>query len=70
MPASHSDGQPSHSCRIQAAKLHRLGATLLLADYSILDLEHLLHNHLVRPLYEQQERLKSKLPFVPAARIR
>ena len=67
MPASHSNGQPSHSCHIQPGKPHRLGATLLLADCSILDLEHLLHNHLFRPLYEWQEILKSRCPFVPAA---
>ena len=67
MPASRSNGQPSHSCRIQPAKLYRLGATILLADRSILYLEHLLLNPLVRPLHERQERLKSRRPFVPAA---
>ena len=55
MPASHYNDQPSHSCHIQPTKLHHLGATLFLANCSILDFEHLLHNHLVRPLYEWQE---------------
>ena len=51
---------------IQLAGLQ--GATLLLANRSILDHDPLLHNYLVRPLDVQQKRLKSRRPFVLAAR--
>ena len=67
MPASHSNGQPSYPFGIQPAKLRRLGATLLLANRNILDPKKLLRNPLVRPLDEQQERLKSRRLFVSAA---
>ena len=48
---------------IQPAGLLRLGATLLLANRSILNFKHFLHDHLVSPLDAQQERLKSRCPF-------
>ena len=68
MPASYSNGQPAILAGIQPAGLLRLGATLLLANRSILNLNHFLHDHLVRPLDAQQERLKSRCPFAFDAR--
>ena len=53
---------------IQPAGLHHLGATLFSANRNTLDPDHFLHFHLVRPLDARQQRLKSRLPFVPAAR--
>ena len=53
---------------IQPAGLCRLGATLSLAIRSIRNPDHILHEHLVRPLNVHEKRLKSRHPFVPAAR--
>ena len=44
-----------------------LGAILFLANCRILDPEHLLHDHLVRPLDAWQETLKPRYMFVPTA---
>ena len=52
---------------IQPGGIRHLKATLLSAKYNILDLEDLLHDPLVRPLDERQERLKYRCPFVPVA---
>ena len=52
---------------IQPAGLLRLGATLLLANRSVLDPDHLLHNSLVS-LLDARKRLKSRRPFVSTAR--
>ena len=41
-----------------------------LANCSILDHEHLLYDHLVRPLDARQQRLKSRRPFMPVKRKR
>ena len=51
---------------IQPAGLCRQKATLFLANRSILDFEHLLHNHLIRPLDSRKEKLKPRRPFVSA----
>ena len=50
---------------IQPAGLRRLGATLSLATRGIRNPDHILHERLVRPLDESEERLKSRRPFVP-----
>ena len=52
----------------QPAGLRRLGATLSLANHNTLDPDHLLFGKLDRPPDARQERLKSRRPFVPAAR--
>ena len=49
---------------IQPVELCRRGATLSLANRSSLDSNHILYGQLTEP----QERLKSRHPFVPAAR--
>ena len=53
---------------IQPAELRRLGATLSLAHRGSLDPGHILHELLARSPDGYRERLKSRLPFVPAAR--
>ena len=58
---------PSILDGIQPAGLCHLGPTLFFANCSILDPDNILHDHLVRPMDAQQERLKSRCPFVPAA---
>ena len=44
------------------------GATLSLVDCSSLDPGHILHGQLTEPQAASKERLKSRSPFVPAAR--
>ena len=53
---------------IQPAELRHQGATLSLANRSSLDLGHILHGQLTKPQAASRERLKSRRPFVPAAR--
>ena len=53
---------------IQPAELHRLGATLSLAHRGSLDLDHILHGLLSGSSDNRQVRLRSRRPFVPAAR--
>ena len=53
---------------IQPAKLRRLGATLSLAHRGSLDPDHILHGLLSESSYTRQVRLRSRRPFVPAAR--
>ena len=53
---------------IQPAELRRLGATLSLANRGTLDPDHILHGHLAGSPDVRQERLRSRRPFVPAAR--
>ena len=58
MPASHSNG------------LRRLGATLSLAYRGSLNPNHILYGFLSRSSDTRQMRLRSRRPFVPAARNR
>ena len=53
---------------IQPAELRRLGATLSLAYRGSLDLDHILYELLAGSPDGHRERLKSRRPFVPAAR--
>ena len=53
---------------IQPAELRCQGATLYLAKRSFLDPRHILHGQLTEPRAASKERLKSRHPFVPAAR--
>ena len=53
---------------IQPAELRRQGVTLSLANCSSLDPDHILHGQLTEPQTASKERLKSRHPFVPAAR--
>ena len=53
---------------IQPAKLCRQGVTLSLANRSSLDPGHILHGQLTEPLAASKEKLKSRHPFVSAAR--
>ena len=53
---------------IQPAELLRQGATLSLANRRFLDPGHILHEQLTEPQAASKERLKSRRPFVPAAR--
>ena len=53
---------------IQPAELRRQGATLSLANRSTLDPDHILHGQLTEPRAASKERLRSRRPFVPAAR--
>ena len=53
---------------IQPAELRRLGATLSLAYRGSLDPGHILHELLAGSPHGYRERLKSRRPFVPAAR--
>ena len=52
---------------IQPAELHRLGVTLSLAHSGSLDPDHILHGLLSGSSDNHQVRLRSRLPFVPAA---
>ena len=67
MPASHSNGPPVLS-GIQPAKLRRLGATLSLAHRGSLDPDHILYGILSGSSDTRQVRLRSRRPFVSAAR--
>ena len=53
---------------IQPAELRRQGATLSLANRGFLDPDHILHGQLHGSRDARRERLKSRRPFVPAAR--
>ena len=53
---------------IQPAELRRLGATLSLAHRGSLDHDHILYGLLIGSSDTRQVRLKSRRPFVPAAR--
>ena len=53
---------------IQPPELRRQGATLFLTNRSFLDPGHSLHGQLTEPQAASKERLKSRHPFVPAAR--
>ena len=53
---------------IQQAELRHLGATLSLANRAIHDPDHVLHGQLVGQQNAHQGRLRSRRPFVPAAR--
>ena len=53
---------------IQPSELRRLGATLSLAKRGTLDPDHILHVELSGLPNVPRERLKSRRPFVPAAR--
>ena len=53
---------------IQLAELRWLGATLSLAYHGSLDLDHILYELLAGSPDGHRERLKSRRPFVPAAR--
>ena len=53
---------------IQPAELRRMGATLSLAQRGSLDLDHILYGLLSGSSDTRQARLKSRRPFVPAAR--
>ena len=69
MPASHSKRPLTHVLSgIQSAELRRIRATLSLAHYGSLDPDHILHGLLSRSSDTRQVRLRSRRPFVPAAR--
>ena len=68
MPASHSNGPPTCTLRHQPAELRRLGATLSLAYRGSLDPDHILYDFLSGSSDTRQARLRSRRPFVPAAR--
>ena len=53
---------------IQLAELRRLGAMLSLAYRGSLDFDHVLYELLAGSPDGHRERLKSRCPFVPAAR--
>ena len=53
---------------IQPAKLRRLGATLFLAYRGSLNPDHILYGLLSKSSDARQERLRSRRPFMPAAR--
>ena len=62
-----TDHLPVLSC-IQPAELLRMGATLSLAYRGSLDPDHILHGLLSGSSDTRQVRLRSRRPFVPAAR--
>ena len=53
---------------IQPAELRQLGATFSLACRGSLDVDHILYSFLSELLNVRQEKLRSRRPFVPAAR--
>ena len=53
---------------IQQAELRRLGATLSLTYHESLDPDHILYGGLSGSSDARQERLRTRRPFVPAAR--
>ena len=55
---------------IQTAEFHRMGATLSLAHRGSLDSDHILYGLLSGSSDTRQVRLRSRRPFVPAARNR
>ena len=68
MPASHSNGPPTCTLRLQPAELRRLGATLSLAYRESLDPDNILHGLLSGSSDTGQVRLRSRRPFVRGAR--
>ena len=69
MPGSHSNGPPVPVLSgIQTAELRRLGATLSLANCGSLDPDHILYGLLSGSSDMSQVRLRSRRPFVSAAR--
>ena len=62
-----TDRLPILSC-IQPAELRQLGATLSLAYHGSLDPDHILYGLLSGSSDTRQARLRSRRPFVPAAR--
>ena len=67
MPVCHSNRPLTHTSGIQPAKLCQLGATLSLAYCGSLDLAHILYGLLSESSDACQERVRFRLPFVPAA---
>ena len=53
---------------MQPGELRRQGTTLSLANLSSLDPGHILHGQLTEPQAASEKRIKSRRPFVPAAR--
>ena len=68
MPASHSNGPLPLLPGIQPAELRRMGATLSLAHRGSLEPNHILYGLLSESSDTRQVRLRSRRPFVPAAR--
>ena len=68
MPASYANEPPANPSGIQPAELRRLGATPSLAKRGILNADQILHAQLHGLPNVPRERLKSRRPFVPAAR--
>ena len=68
MPASHSNDHLPVLSGIQPAELRRMEATLSLTYSGSLDLDHILHGLLSGSSDTRQARLRSRCPFVPAAR--
>ena len=68
MPASHSKGPLPILSGIQPGKLRRLEATLSLAHRGSLNPDHILYGLLSGSSDTRQVRLRSRRPFVPAAR--
>ena len=67
LPPAPTDHLPVLS-GIQPAELRRLGATLSLGHRESLDPDHILYNLLSGSSDTRQVRLRSRRPFVPAAR--
>ena len=68
MPAPHSNGPHTVLTGIQPAELRRMGATLSLAYRGSLDPDHILYGLLSGSSDTRQVRLRSRRPFVSAAR--
>ena len=60
--------RPTPRTIFQPAEFRRQGAALSLANCSSLNPGHILHGQLTEPQAASKERLKSRHPFVPAAR--
>ena len=67
MPAYHTNGLSNGSRWHPTAELRRKQATLTLARRG-LEPNHLFHHKIISPDLRQSRRLKSRHPFVPAAR--
>ena len=68
MVTSHFNGPPTVLSGIEPAELRRMGATLSLAHRGSLYLNNILYGLLSGSSDTSQMRLKSRRPFVPAAR--
>ena len=68
LPASTPTDHLAVLSRIQPAELRRLEATLSLAHRGSLDPDHILYGLLSGSSDTRQERLRSRRPYVPAAR--